>query len=69
MKLGVIVRRTCKQGRKEFEFGYRRGRPRERCFTCQPLGTRVVKAVNGLPTSKYVEASYCFWRGWLKSPG
>jgi hypothetical protein len=58
MKLGVIVRRTCKQCRKEFEFGYRRGRPRERCFNCQPLGTRVVKAMNGLPTSStFLEAS------------
>jgi hypothetical protein len=45
LKVGVIVRRTCRQCRKEFEFGYRRGRPRERCFNCQPLGTRVVKAV------------------------
>jgi hypothetical protein len=57
LKVGVVVRRTCKRCRREFDLGYRRGRPREYCFSCQPLGTRVVKAVNGLPTSTYLEAS------------
>ena len=54
LKVGLIVRRTCKRCRKEFDLGYRRGRPREYCFSCVPLGTRAVN-VNGLPT--YLEAS------------
>jgi hypothetical protein len=40
-----VMRRTCKRCGNEFEFEYRRGRPRERCWGCQPPGTRMVGAV------------------------
>ena len=36
------MRRTCKRCRNEFEVEYRRGRPREYCFSCQPVGTRMI---------------------------
>jgi hypothetical protein len=36
--------RTCKRCSGEFELEYRRGRPREHCFSCQPLGTRQIGA-------------------------
>jgi hypothetical protein len=38
----VLMRRICRQCRQEFEFEYGRGRPRERCYGCQPEGTRMV---------------------------
>ena len=37
--------RICKRCSSEFDLEYRRGRPREHCFTCQPKGTRMVGAV------------------------
>jgi hypothetical protein len=40
------MRRTCKACSGEFDVDYRRGRPRERCFACQPPGTRMIGAVN-----------------------
>jgi hypothetical protein len=36
------MRRICRQCRREFEFEYGRGRPRERCYSCQPEGTRMI---------------------------
>src|SRR5215218_10555654 len=39
---GVAVTLTCKQCGQRFELDYRMGRPRERCFGCQPVGMRVV---------------------------
>jgi hypothetical protein len=33
------MRRICKRCRSEFDLEYRRGRPREHCFTCQPQDT------------------------------
>ena len=40
--LGV---RTCKACEDGFDFAYRRGRPRECCYGCQPPGTRMIGAV------------------------
>ena len=45
------VRRTCKSCGDVFGFDYRRGRPRERCFACQPPGLRVVGAVKSVAGS------------------
>ena len=42
--LGVI-RRTCKRCRDGFEVEYRRGRPREHCYRCQPPDTRMIGSV------------------------
>jgi hypothetical protein len=44
-KLGVIVCRTCKACGSGFDLEYRRGRPREYCYICQPPGTRMIGAV------------------------
>jgi hypothetical protein len=37
--------RICKRCRNEFEVEYRRGRPREYCFLCQPAGTRMIGTI------------------------
>jgi hypothetical protein len=36
---------TCKRCGDEFDLEYRRGRPREHCYSCQPPGTRMIGAV------------------------
>ena len=36
--------RTCRQCGGQFQLDYRGGRPRERCFDCQPAGMRNVSA-------------------------
>jgi hypothetical protein len=44
--------RTCKRCGNGFDLAYRRGRPREHCYICQPPGTRMIGAVklmNDLP--------------------
>jgi hypothetical protein len=45
------MRRICKRCGNEFDLEYSPGRPRERCYICQPEGTRMIgkKAVNGAP--------------------
>jgi hypothetical protein len=43
--LQELTVRTCKSCRSDFESEYRRGRPREYCYVCQPPGTRVIGAV------------------------
>ena len=45
------MRRTCKRCRDGFEVEYRRGRPREYCYVCQPRGTRRVGAVKVMDDS------------------
>ena len=37
-----VMRRVCRSCGAVFVFEYSRGRPRERCFVCQPPGTRVI---------------------------
>jgi len=39
------MRRTCKACGSEFDLAYRRGRPREHCYRCQPEGTRMLGAI------------------------
>lgn len=41
--------RTCKQCSSDFELDYATGRPRERCFTCQPVGMRVRSSSDPAP--------------------
>ncbi len=41
------VIRTCKQCGQTFDLDYRGGRPRERCFTCQPVGMRAISSPGG----------------------
>jgi hypothetical protein len=40
-----VMRRICKRCGGEFDLEYRRGRPREHCYICQPRGTRMIGAV------------------------
>jgi hypothetical protein len=40
-----LMRRTCKAYGSDFDLAYRRGRPREHCYRCQPEGTRMLGAI------------------------
>ena len=51
--------RTCKQCGGKFEWRYGPGRPRERCFTCQPVGMRVASVAAGVRPRRV---------GWRSSP-
>src|SRR5215218_8727329 len=51
--------RTCKQCGGKFEWRYGPGRPRERCFTCQPVGMRVASVAPGVRPRRV---------GWRSSP-
>src|SRR5215212_10283721 len=60
------MRRTCKRCRDGFEVEYRRGRPREYCYVCQPRGTRRSGAVKVMddspdlrPALAYLKAVAC----------
>lgn len=47
------MRRTCRQCSNQFDLDYRGGRPRERCYSCQPAGTRAtVPAPKPEPTPR-----------------
>ena len=45
------MRRTCKRCGSGFDLEYRRGRPREHCYSCQPPGTRMIGAVKVMDDS------------------
>jgi hypothetical protein len=51
------MRRTCKRCRNEFELEYRRGRPREHCYRCQPESTRMLGAIKKLMNLRDEERS------------
>jgi|RhiMethySRZTD1v2_1073278.scaffolds.fasta_scaffold22781_7 hypothetical protein len=38
----VARTQTCKSCQRDFLLEYTHGRPRERCYDCQPIGWRVV---------------------------
>ncbi len=44
---GTPMIRTCKQCGETFDLDYRWGRPRERCFSCQPPGMRAISSPGG----------------------
>ena len=47
-----MMRRTCKTCSNEFDLEYRRGRPRGRCYACQPEGTRRLGATKTMNDSQ-----------------
>ncbi len=64
-----VMRRICKRCGASLTFEYRRGRPREHCFECQPPGTRMIGAVklmDGSPDTsgaRKFEGALMTWRG------
>lgn len=49
--------RNCRDCGEDFDLDYRGGRPRERCFTCQPPGLRVVAEASGEPRRRVWRSS------------